>query len=415
MTETLVVRLNPAEPGRGSWLLVDESGRRIAAPAEGPLTDAAPFAAGRRVVALAPAMDVLLTHVDLPVRGASRVQKALPFALEEQLAEDVEAMHFAAGRPLPDGSVAAAAVERGRVEDWLAELREAGLEPQVICSEAEGVPAVPNHLTWLLEEQRCIARSGVGVPVALETSDVDDALRFGPGFPDDGENGRHLAVFLAPGANDRHGARLQALRDELTSVELRVLQEGLLPHLAAGVMAREPVNLLQGVYAPRTSVEKLWRPWRLAASLVGVLFLVLVLQEGLRLMILKSEERRLDVAVAEAFESAMPNARMVDPRAQVERRLAAVRGTGGAANESFLAALETLGSALAATPNAELKAISYRPGTLDLRLLVPSVETLEQIRQAVSSEGRFSATIQQANPGSDGVEGHIQVAAGAGA
>lgn len=415
MTEILVVRLIPEEPGRGAWLLVDESGRRLAAPAEGPLSDAAPLAAGRRVIALAPAMDVLLTQVDLPVRGASRVQKALPFALEEQLADDVEAMHFAAGRPLPAGGVAAAAVERSRLEGWLADLRDAGIEPQTICSEVEGVPAVPNHLTWLLEEHRCMARSGVNVPVALETSDVEDALRFGPGFPDDGENGRHLAVFLAPGAHDRHGARLQSLRDELTSVELRVLQEGLLPHLAAGVLAREPINLLQGAYAPRTSVEKLWRPWRLAAALAAVLFLVLVFQETLRLVNLKSEERRLDAAVTAAFETALPGTRMVDPRAQVERRLAVIRGTGGAANESFLAALETLGSALAATPNAELQAISYRPGTLDLRLLVPSVETLEQIRQAVSSEGRFSATIQQANPRSEGVEGHIQVASGAGA
>ena len=110
-----------------------------------------------------------------------------------------------------------------------------------------------------------------------------------------------------------------------------------------------------------------------------------------------------------AFKTAMPGARLVDARAQIERRLALARGTGGEANESFLAALDALGGALAATPGVVLEAISYRSGTLDLKLRAPSVDSLEQIRQGVTQGGRFTASIQQANPRDDGVEGRIQV------
>jgi general secretion pathway protein L len=53
------------------------------------------------------------------VRGTAKILRALPFALEEQIAEDIEALHFAAGRPAPDGSIPAAAVDREQLEGWL--------------------------------------------------------------------------------------------------------------------------------------------------------------------------------------------------------------------------------------------------------------------------------------------------------
>lgn len=409
MAETLVLRLDPADTGTGTWIVADEQGRRIGVPGAGPIAMAVPAAAGRRVVVLAPAVDVLLTRVTLPVRGAAKVLRALPFALEEQIAEDIEALHFAAGRTAADGSTAAAAVDREQLENWLALLADAGLEPQVICSEAEGAPAAPNHLNWLLATDRCIARSGDGLPVVIEIDSVEECLRFGPEFPGDPDQPKHLSVYATAEARSRYGEQLEALRPGLASLELRVLPEGILPHLATGAVTREPINLLQGPFAPRTQLDRLWKPWRTAAALLGVLAIVLIGQEALQLLQLKREEARLDQEIAAAFEQAMPGARMQDARIQVERRLAAVRGSGSAANEGFLRALETLGSALDEAPGIRLEAISYRTGVLDLRVQAPSVDTLEQVRQAVARGGRFSATIQQANQRADGVEGRIQL------
>lgn len=409
MAETLVLRIDSADAGQGSWVATDEQGRRIGAPGAGPLADAVTAASGRRLVVLVPAVDVLLTSVSLPVRGAAKILRALPFALEEQIAEDIEALHFAAGRIDAGGNVSAAAVDREQMERWLEGLSEAGLQPQSICSEAEGCPAAPNHLNWILDADRCLARSGDGLPVLLEIASIEEALRYGPGFPGDPDEPRHLAVYVTPAAREKHGEALEALRAELASLEVRLLPEGVLPHLAAGVVTREPINLLQGQFAPRTQLDRLWKPWRVAAALFGVLAVLLLAQEGLALIQLKQEEAKLDEAIAATFQQALPGARMQDPRFQVERQLAALRGTGGGANEGFLTALETVGSALSSVQGIRLEALSYRTGVLDLRLQAPSVDALEQIRQAVASDGRFIATIQQADQSAEGVEGRIQL------
>jgi general secretion pathway protein L len=412
MAETLVLRLDPADSGTGTWIVADEQGRRIGVPGAGPIAEAVAVGAGRRVVVLVPAVDVLLTRVSLPVKGTAKVLRALPFALEEQIAEDVEALHFAAGRTAPDGSVSAAAVDREQLENWLELLAEAGMAPQVLCSEAEGAPAAPNHLNWLLDTRRCIARSGDGVPVVVEIDSIEEALRYGPEFPGEADQPRHLSVYLTADARLKFGEQLEELRPKLASLELRMLPGGVLPHLAAEVIVREPINLLQGQFAPRTQLDRLWKPWRTSAALLAVLAVVLVGQEGLRLMHLKQEEARLDEAIAATFAQALPGARMADPRFQVERQLAALRGSGSGANEGFLTALDTLGNALRAAPGIRLEAISYRTGVLDLRLQAPSVDSLEQVRQAVARDGRFTATIQQANQRAEGVEGRIQLSGG---
>ena len=66
----------------------------------------------RTVIALVPAAEALTTTVNIPVRGAAKLLATLPFALEDQLAEDVEKLHFASESRRKDGQVPVAVVAR---------------------------------------------------------------------------------------------------------------------------------------------------------------------------------------------------------------------------------------------------------------------------------------------------------------
>jgi len=50
---------------------------------------------GRRVVAFVPGVDVRLAMAQVPARQEKRILQAVPYALEDQLAEDVDTLHFA--------------------------------------------------------------------------------------------------------------------------------------------------------------------------------------------------------------------------------------------------------------------------------------------------------------------------------
>ena len=97
-------------------------------------------AARRRLVLFAPATDVRLASIQVPVRQVQKVLQAAPYALEDQLAEDVDTLHFAIGVRQADGSHPVAIASRERMDRWLAPLRARGLAADAVWPEALCLP-----------------------------------------------------------------------------------------------------------------------------------------------------------------------------------------------------------------------------------------------------------------------------------
>lgn len=104
----------------------------------GDLRTAGNHATGCRVVVFVSGMNVLLTHVDLPAMTKQRLARAIPFALEENVASDIEHLHFASGKRVND-KTACAVVERRTMDDWQQLLKNANIQPDVLASEIFGV------------------------------------------------------------------------------------------------------------------------------------------------------------------------------------------------------------------------------------------------------------------------------------
>ena len=142
MAEFLVIRIPPEPDASFSWIVVTDDGTRLSSVSTGPLVQAVAMAAERKVIALAPGTEVLLTQVNLPVRSPSKLRQAIPYALEEQLADDVEGLHFAAGKRTADGITPIAATARSNVESWMDTLGQAGLGASQIVADTEGVEII---------------------------------------------------------------------------------------------------------------------------------------------------------------------------------------------------------------------------------------------------------------------------------
>ena len=86
------------------------------------------------------------------------------------------------------------------------------------------------------------------------------------------------------------------------------------------------------------------------------------------------------------------------------------RSTGAPSTaEVFLPSLAQLSLALEQNSAAEIEAISYRAGVVDIRLTAPDVATLDKIQKVVSNSGRFNASIQSTDQVGDKVSSRIQI------
>ncbi|HED39903.1 MAG TPA: hypothetical protein ENJ13_05690, partial [Chromatiales bacterium] len=98
-----------------STLHVTEEG----APAhstETPLSDLAAAASGCRIIVIVPATELLLISTTVPSRNRQKILSAVPYILEEQLASDVEQLHFVIDTPDAAGQVATLVVEHQKMK-----------------------------------------------------------------------------------------------------------------------------------------------------------------------------------------------------------------------------------------------------------------------------------------------------------
>src|SRR5207248_2821984 len=100
--------------------------------------------------------------LDAPQVSAQRAQlaKAVPFALEDQLASPVEDLHFALPERLTPGHVVVAVVARRVLRDWLAKLATHGIRADALVPETLALPLQDGAATLLIENDRALVRRG---------------------------------------------------------------------------------------------------------------------------------------------------------------------------------------------------------------------------------------------------------------
>jgi len=368
MSETLVVRLRASDAGLAEWIVVDDTGACTLAPAAGPVAGAAALVGGRRVVCLLPSTRVLRTRADVPVRNQSRLALALPFALEDLLAEDIDDLHFASGMRHGDGRIGVAVIRRTHLDDCLALLAEAGVAPKAIFADSDGVADLVGTTTILLEDTQVILRDPGGDAVAAETDGLDALLSLWlaqtrPTSDDSTTPPRQLQIYDAT-TDGWPNSVWEELQAQVQSLEVRRLPDGALARLAAGVVVSPGVNLLQGRYAKRSSFASYWPRWRLAAALIAALGLTILLNAGVDTWRLNRESAALETELNQAIAHTFPGAAPRDVRALVDQRLQAGSPQQGlAAGRQFLDTLRTVAGAVSRTGNARIEALNFRTGT----------------------------------------------------
>ena len=176
MAQTLLLRLPAAGQEETEWLTIDDAGDAPIARQRGSLTLAAAVSRSGKVVALAPATQILLAEPELPPGSGVKLARAVPFALEELLTEDIDQLSFAIGRRRPGGTTPVAAVSREVLEGWTAQLKAAALEPLAIYPDISLMPENPGQTVLWLEKARLAVRRPGALPFAVELSPVSEAL-----------------------------------------------------------------------------------------------------------------------------------------------------------------------------------------------------------------------------------------------
>lgn len=397
MRETLYIRLRSADPAEPVEYCIARADAVASFVVGRALLETLPAqAATRRVVVLVPSADVRLASVQVPARQATKVLQAAPFVLEEQLAEDVDTLHFALGARQADGSWPLAIVAQSCMQAWLARLDDLGIRADAMLPDVLALQAPDaTHCSALIDDDQVLVRHSYGagfvcqlddLPFCLELADPQKLQTVNIVVP------RGVAVDVSNigwPVEPRHGfnSALEAMLQQLRIADA--------------------INLLQGRHSPKRNRLRWFAPWRLAASLAAIAVALSLLVHGTEAFRLQRAVTAQDAANVTRYQQIFPNeTRIVDLSAQLGQQLAGLQPGGG---DTFMSLLDVLSQAIAAVPGLQLKTLQFREGALFVGLSATNLELLDRLKTWFAQPRGAQFSVDSANSGADGVQIRVRL------
>lgn len=353
--------------------------------AQGTLAELATIiTASQQPLLVIPGEMLMVKQVNVPGRNRATLLKAIPYALEDNLAEDIDVLHFAVGPMQPKEPTPVVVIRHEILQSWLNACRDAGITPAAAIPDILLLPYEEDAWSLLLEENRAVLRQGLWEGFVIEQANLELLL----------------SMALTEAA-ERAPSRMRVwgeIPPELTHFSLE-LQSELETHplatFATGFQHNASINLLQGPYSRQAQLGKWLRPWRAASILAGCwlgLQVILQISDYARL---RQERTHFRHEMVRIYKEAVPNARrIVNPRAQLENRLQELRGTGNGEESVFLPLLYQSGQALRGVEGVTLRGLRYKPNQLDLELEGNNLETFDILEQRFDEQPQLNAQMR---------------------
>ena len=153
MADTIVLHLHDSKISQVSWLPLGKNPAPQIPRGTGSIEEAAEQIRGWRLIVIAPSSDVLLTKVTIPSKNRQRLLQAIPYALENDLSEEIEQLHFAIDYHTDQSTTAVAVISRERLDSWLERFHALELQPLAIFPELLCLPLTNGHWTVHLTPQ----------------------------------------------------------------------------------------------------------------------------------------------------------------------------------------------------------------------------------------------------------------------
>ncbi|MFU8836724.1 MAG: type II secretion system protein GspL [Thiohalomonadaceae bacterium] len=373
MADTLYLRLGHQPETALHWYGDGRSG-------QARLSDVAALIGTARLVVLAPATPMLCLQAAMPSLKGTRLQQALPFALEDQLAEEVETLHFAPGPRSAEGIQSALVLARAQMQQWLALLAQQGLRPREMYNETLALPLQPQAWTLLLQDDEVLLRTGPQHGQAVPQAQWQDWLQLAWLSRDPEISG----IYVYDARSQTSPPEAEQLPANIPMLAYQAIHDPLA--LMARTLASEnPINLLSGEFSMREQLGKLWRPWRAASVLLGLWLLLQAGMGAVQYQQLKQQDQALYQAILDSYRSAVPEAvNIVNPRVQMERHLATLRGSGG--HSPFVSLLNRSAPLLAASEGLQLRNLRYRQDELELELELANLAQLDSLKEQLEQQ-----------------------------
>lgn len=381
------------------WWTRGADARSTHAGREESVAQLPPALRGGPVHVWTPAGDTLLTRTTLPTRSRARILQALPFALEDQLLDEPQNLHFAYVHE-PDGALAVAVTKKARLNAWLEILKGAGVRPTSLCPATLALPLYPKAWSAAFVDNELWVRNGEHLGfVSAATLDapppvLQAALKEAAATSNDPQQ---IIVFAPPSGFDAD--RWSAALGYPVISETTDFWES----------ARPPaLSMLQSDFGQVAHLQQLTRPLWPAAIMLGLLLAATLVIDLIEWVRLRHQHNTYTAEMREIYRRSF-GGDTANPYDQMQKSIDLLQARSGGPADL----LPLLSRVAPAVQNQQskikLRGLKYAERKLMIDFTIPTYEALDTFKNGLQS-ANLEVTVLGANkPGDKDVEGRLQV------
>jgi len=295
-------------------------------------------------IVIVPTQDIVITSAKLPKMPKSRLQQAIPYALEDQLVDDIENLHFAVGDYQEDGTVPVIIVAHKKMREWLEILEQENISPGIMIPSLFLVP--PGQVNS--DASISIARTGKYSGFACATD--------------------NLSTLLSEPLQNTH-LSLQELCNRFSLQTFQV------------------INLLQKPYQAKSTFLPAKKIWVLAGYLAAAWIGLVFFSHLISFFILHHEENRIEKAVNHIYSQHFHQSTtsVTSAKSAMEKKL---RDLEQQANKNhFLMLLATVAKHLSQPSGIRLLSLEFQNNQLTLNLSANTFDRLDELTATLVQQG----------------------------
>ena len=373
------------------------------------------------LIGLIPGDEALFCVADIPAKQSRYIQQALPFAVEEQIAQDIDTVHLALGRHTDEG-YRVAAIDEERMERWVglfSDWEHARLD--AIYPDASLLPVTEGGWSVCLDGEIALMVSDRGEWLSMHSANLG-MFAHTLAVPPSEEVVAEVPVTLYATEQEfdaqptivsdlKSPGRLTVRRETLELMPLELLAHAHHHHLS------QPINLCQSRFSNRAKTESPLKPWKPLIAVAAVWFGIQVaLEVGMGFYYERKADDLQERAMA-VYREAFPGDRRThagNVRRVIQGQLR-VAGSEGP-DLGFITLMKYTGQENSELPSGQSVTFnsvnfSRSRGELVVDVRADSYDRLSALRNGLANQG-LEAEIGSVVNESSGARGRLTVSGG---
>jgi general secretion pathway protein L len=379
MAETLYIRLGSQQQDKVHWLIATNADHSIIASGElnnaGQLSALTEKAKHRQIKVFVPGADVLLKPLKVPGKSQRGIRLAVPYMLEDSLAQDVEQLFFAYANIKTDeqgNNCFVAVVEKAQMLLWQAWLNEAQINPEIMLPETLAMPLVKDAYTGIALGEQIILRQSEWQGMTLDLPawtlicqrGLQDSVE--ASSPSAAEDKEQTKPILEIKTYSPLGETFDAPNP---AVNMTAMPEVLPMVLLAEHGTIQKFNLLQGEFQIKQPRSPALVNWAWAAGLLLFALFMNMGINGAKIISVNAQQAEIEQQIISRYKSVFPGSKRVRInliKSQLTSKLSAL---GSASQgEGFLTILSKVQPAFATVPELKPDNLAFDAKRQELRL-----------------------------------------------